>query len=253
VLVTADTPEGTQPLVVTHRYGQGKVAALYTDSLWKWQLSPEAASSRPYQRFWSQLVGWLLPREEALQQEAVELFADRSQLFLGEAIELHARLGEDAGADDARLECVMVLPDQRRVPYAMTRRQVATPSGQTFPGFSLRFRAEAPGMHLAMATARLGEEEVQSRPLSFYVKPYSPEMQPRPIQAGVLRDLAEGGGGRFFEGLEEMDETLSAFSPPVVEEETAAYFTLWRNWAMLGLLMTVLAGSWTVRKFRNMP
>lgn len=252
-LVMAETPQGPQPLVVTHRYGQGKVAALFTDSLWKWQLSPEASTHQPYPRFWSQMISWLLPREEERTQQAIELFADRDNLYLGEEIELNARLGGDEEPEGGRMECRMKLPGHRDVPYTMDRRQVATPSGKTFPGYSLRFRAEAPGMHIAVATARLGDREAKSNPLSFYVKPYSPETTPRPIHTGVLRNIAEASGGRYFERIEDMNEDLSDFTPNVVEEETATYVTLWRTWPLLVVIMVMLAGSWALRKFRNMP
>lgn len=252
VLVVADTPEGPHPLVVTHRYGQGKVAAVFTDSLWKWQLSPEAGQYQPYARFWSQLISWLLPQEAERVQQAIELFADREQLFLGEEIELNARLG-DGKKLEGPMECIMALPDQRRVPYAMEQRQVATPSGKIFPGYSLRFRAETPGMHLAVASARIGGRDQKSNLLSFYVKPYAPETTPRPIRADILQNIAEASGGQFFERIEDLDETLAELTPDAVEEETATYVTLWRTWPLLILTMVLLAGSWVLRKFLNMP
>ena len=39
-LITAETPGGRQPVLVIQKYGQGKVAAILTDSLWRWQLAP---------------------------------------------------------------------------------------------------------------------------------------------------------------------------------------------------------------------
>jgi len=53
-LVTAQTPQGDSPVVVTQRFGQGKVTAILTDSLWRWQLDPEAGKNQPYDRFWTQ-------------------------------------------------------------------------------------------------------------------------------------------------------------------------------------------------------
>ena len=69
-------------MVVTQRFGQGKVTAIMTDSLWRWQLGPEAGKAKPYDRFWKQMISWLLPREESLDKVRLEIFSDRDQLFL---------------------------------------------------------------------------------------------------------------------------------------------------------------------------
>ena len=60
---------------LTQRFGQGKVTAILTDSLWRWQLGPEAGKAKPYDRFWKQMISWLLPREESLDQMRLEIFA----------------------------------------------------------------------------------------------------------------------------------------------------------------------------------
>src|SRR5207249_3610910 len=118
-LVTADTPQGVEPVVVTQRFGQGKVTAILTDSLWRWQLGPEAGKAKPYERFWKQMFSWLLPREEATDAMRLELFADRDQLFLGESIELHARVGGENTPPADSVEARITLPDKREVPYRM--------------------------------------------------------------------------------------------------------------------------------------
>ena len=42
---------------LSQRYGQGKVVAVFTDSLWKWKLHPQAYRSKPYQRFFNRDLG----------------------------------------------------------------------------------------------------------------------------------------------------------------------------------------------------
>jgi hypothetical protein len=252
-LVTADTPSGTVPVVVTQRYGQGKVAAILTDTLWKWQLSPDALEHKPYARFWTQLLAWMVPREDELDPYSIDLLADREQLFLGEEIEIQARVGGTAKLEEGSMQCRMELPDEREVPYAMQAKQIVTLSGQSFSGFSLPFTAATPGLHTVTATGRIDGREVKSDPISFYVKPYTPETMPRPIHEQVLRDVAAGSNGQFFEDLESLNDALVALSPDVLEEVSGEFHTLWRNWPMLITLMAALTASWGSRKFRNMP
>jgi hypothetical protein len=93
----------------------------------------------------------------------------------------------------------------------------------------------------------------KSDPLSFYVKPYSPETIPRPIDEGILRTLAQSSGGKFFENLTELDRGLSEIRPQIIEEASAEFKTLWRNWGTMLAIVLLLAACWINRKARGMP
>ena len=253
-LVMADTPRGPLPVVVSHRIGQGKVAVLLTDSLWKWQLSPKANVNKPYQRFWTQIISWMLPKEEDVDEDAIEIFADREQLYLGEEIEITARLGgEETEPGSTAVQTAITFPDERRVSYDMRAQWVTTPSGKSFPGHILRYTANEPGLHIVVAQSETGGRPRRSNPLSFYVKPYSPETIPRPINARVLRTISESSGGQFFETLEDLNLGLSSLRPQAIEEATAEFRTLWRTWPILIAILALFIASWTMRKVRGMP
>lgn len=253
-LVEAVTPSGPLPLVATQRYGEGKVAAVLTDSLWRWQLGPEAAQSKPYQRFWTQLVAWLLPQREELTQEKLEIFAERDQLYLGESTEIHARFGREGSPPPAGgVTCLLTLPDKRELPFEMSTKQVATPSGKVFPGFALPFTADKPGLYQAVARTEVNGTTVTSEPLAFFVRPFSPETMPRPVNGAVLAAIAQASGGRFCASAAELNQALSSLEARALEEETSEFHTLWRNWIAVSVLMALLTLSWGLRKFRNMP
>ncbi len=252
-LVEVQTSEGMHPIVVSHRYGEGKVVTILTDSLWKWQLTANAVASKPYQRFWDQLITWLLPSEEELDTQGIELFADREGLFLGETIELSARLDEDAVDEDTRIQCMLVLPDKREVPYAMAAQPVTSPSGKTFPGYVMPFTADVPGLYTATAVTGEGAGALKSMPLSFFVKPYTPESMPRPVHAPALEAIARSSGGRYFETLKELNRALEVLNANPIEEQTVEYRSLWQTWFFVILLMLLLSATWIMRKLQNMP
>ena len=252
-LVTADTPNGPVPVVVTQRFGQGKVTAILTDSLWRWQLGPESGKAKPYDRFWTQMISWLLPREEALDGMRLELFADRDQLFLGESIELHARLGSENAPKPDSVEAKITLPDKREIPYRMAPQLVTLPSGKSFPGYGFPFFAEQPGLYKVTAIAKVKGQTITSEPFGFFVKPYSPETVPRPAKVEVLQAISLASGGHFFENLDALNDGLSKLKLHATEEKMAEYHTLWRDWPVVAGLMTMLGISWAMRKFRNMP
>jgi hypothetical protein len=252
-LVTAETPSGPQPIVATQRFGQGKVTAILTDSLWRWQLGPEAGKARPYERFWTQLISWLLPRQEAVDSMRLEFFADRDQIFLGESIELSARFGaEDLPRPDS-VEAKITLPDKREVPYRMAQQLVSLPSGKSFPGYSVSFSATQPGLYNVSGSAKVKGQTYTSEPFSFFVKPHSPETVPRPAKIEVLQALSNASGGRFFESPDALSEYLSKLQFHTSEEKLSDYRTLWREWPAVIALMTLLAISWGLRKSQNMP
>jgi hypothetical protein len=251
-LVTADTTQGPQPVVVTQRFGQGKVTAILTDSLWRWQLGPESGKAKPYERFWTQMISWLLPREEA-DKMRLEIFADRDQLFLGESLDLHARLGSENAPKPDVVEAKITLPDKREIPYRMAPQLVTLPSGKSFPGFALPFTAEQAGVHTVLVTARTKDQTLTSEPFTFFVKPYSPETVPRPARVEILQALSKASGGRFFETVSDLNQGLAGLKLQAIEEKSAEYHTLWREWPLVVGLMAMLTTTWSMRKFRDMP
>ena len=254
-LVTADTPQGRQPILVSQPYGQGKVVVLLTDSLWKWQLHPHARDAKPYQRFWDQLVAWLLPEKEAVDKDRIDLFTDRDALAIGEEVNISARLGEGAPGESrpAELRCEVTRPDGTKAPFTMRQEVVTTASGQAYPGFATRFQATTPGLHRVTANALVAGRPVKSDTLSFFVKTFSPETTPRPMDAEVLKGIAAASGGKFHATLDELNDTLSSLTIKQVDEELSEYHSLWQTALVLASLMAVAALGWLARKVNNMP
>ena len=253
-LVEVETPDGPQPIIVTLRYGQGKVAAVFTDSLWKWQLSPNAGESQFYRRFWDQFIAWLAPEEEALEDKVLDIFVNREQLFLGEAVEITARGSRaDALDETVPVRCMLTGPDQRTVPFSMSSRFVPTASGKSVACRAFTFKAEQPGLHVALATVEMGGRSVQSDPVSFFVKPFTPESVPRPANTEVLQAIAASSGGRYCNTAEALDATINALDFSGVEEEITEYRSLWQCWLILGCLVALLTVEWVLRKAANIP
>jgi hypothetical protein len=252
-MVAAETPAGAQPVVVSQRYGQGKVVAILTDSLWEWQLHPSANAARPYQRFWDQLIAWLLPEKEEIEKDRLELATDKETVVIGEEIRVTARLGGDGENRDIAVRCEIALPDGTKAPFSLRSEIVTTASGKAYPGFATSYKAVAPGLHQVTASALVDGKPVVSDPLSFFVKAFSPESAPRPVAAKALRQIADASGGRFFQNLDDLNDALSELAVRRIEESLSKYDTLWQHAGMLGALMALAALGWVVRKLNNMP
>ncbi|MBT3296028.1 MAG: hypothetical protein HN919_21985 [Verrucomicrobia bacterium] len=253
ILVEAQTPEGVEALILSQNYGQGKVVAIFTDSLWKWKLHPQAIATRPYQRFWDQLISWMLPAEDEGERDTLTIMTDKETLVLGESIQVSARLGTDAPLPDVHVRCEIELPGGDKAPFSMRAEPVTTTSGKTYPGFVTRYTATAPGLYTVTATAVVDGISKVSEPLSFFVKSFSAESTPRGVNADVLRSIAQGSRGRFFKDADALNNALMSLNVSPVEEETSEHHTLWQTWLVIACLALLATVSWVLRKVNNMP
>jgi hypothetical protein len=253
VLVEAETPTGVQPMILSQRYGQGKVVAIFTDSLWKWKLHPQALQTRPYQRFWDQMISWLLPAEDESEKDKLTILVDRGTLVVGEEVAISARLGGEGKRADARVRCEIELPGGEKAPFSMRPEPVTTASGKTYSGFVTHYKVTAPGLHTVTATAMVGGTRKESESLSFFVKPFAAESTPCAVNAAVLRSIAQSSGGRFFKDVTVLNDTLESLTFKMIEETSSEHRSLWQAWLVIACLTLLAAVSWVLRKINNMP
>lgn len=250
-LLTTDEKSGRQPVIIVHKYGQGKVVAILTDSLWRWQLSQGDDAS--YRRFWNGLLFWLSPAEEEIKKWQIELFADSERIFIGEEIHLAARIGgiESTAPGKGAVTCEILAPDNKKIPFTMKREELTAAGGKKFSGFGVNFAPQIPGLYRAVAAAELDGKKTVSEPYSFYVRPFTPESEPRPLNVQVLRALAGSSKGQFCEA-DEINDVLSAITIKQTEEQKIKFIPLWNNIILLACLMAFLVVEWIIRKLNNM-
>jgi hypothetical protein len=250
VLLEAALPSGRQPLLISQKYGQGKVVAILTDSFWRWQLNP--GQKRPYAQFWRQLIEWFSPPETGLEKHELDLFADTGDLHIGQGIALKARFsGQDKEPPAGKkVSCDVQTPEDRRIPLAMARQDVNV-SGRNYAGYGIDFTPQTPGLHRATAWVEIEGRKIESAPYSFYVQAFTPENMPRPVNTALLQALAANSGGRFCEP-DELDATLSVLKVAARQESRVEYVSLWQRWAALACLMAFLVIEWVARKIRSM-
>ncbi|MEI6149407.1 MAG: glutamine amidotransferase, partial [bacterium] len=152
VLVEAQTDHGAQPMIVAQEFGQGKVVAIFSDSLWKWQLSADAMKNKPYPRFWHQLLSWLSPKADAVEGKRWDIFLDRETCFLGEEIEVTARwIGEDMPPAGTVVKAEITYPNKKKMPFSLASQTAQALAGKMVPAYSMTFKGEASGMYAVTA------------------------------------------------------------------------------------------------------
>jgi hypothetical protein len=249
-LVEAKTPAGAHPILISQKYGQGKVMVVLTDSLWRWQLNP--GRTRPYAQFWSQLIEWLSPAETTLEKYELDLFADLGDLYLGQSIALKTRFSgqEKNPPADASIVCEIQTPENRRLQLATAKQEVSV-SGRSYPGYGADFTPQTPGLYRATSRVEIEGRKIESAPYSFFVQAFTPENMPRSINLPVLQALAENSGGKFCEPSE-VNKALSMLRVTARQESRVDFTTLWQRWWVIACLMAFLVLEWIIRKIRSM-
>ncbi|MDW8344259.1 MAG: hypothetical protein RMM51_07180 [Verrucomicrobiae bacterium] len=246
-VVLVETEQG-DPIIAAQRFGQGKVAVVLTDSLWRWRLEP--GTERAYGKFWARMLEWLTPAAEELPAHRIDLSADAEQYSLGQPASLQARLTTETPGVD--VQCEIRAPDGRKILFPMTAQPFTAAGGATFQGYRLEFTAPESGLYTATARAQVEGATVESEPVSFYVRAHSPELAPRPANEALLRAISEATGGRYVTPSE-LAEALRALDLTATEEQRATYRSLWNTWPVLLGLLGLLTAEWFLRKLRNLP
>ena len=133
----------------------------------------------------------------------------------------------------------------------MKKQDVTAVSGQAFSGYTLQYGAETSGLYRAVSAVTVDGRKIESAPYSFFVKPFTPESNPRPANIQLLRALAGESKGRFCEATE-VNQVLSAITVMTTEEQHLTYGSLWDHWVVIACLMALIAVEWIIRKTRNM-
>jgi hypothetical protein len=248
VLAKAKTPSGQHALVVVQRYGQGKVVALLTESLWRWSLEPREEDV--YRRFWNRVLDWLAPEKEELQPFEVDLFAPVARVYLGEPIRLAARVG-GAEATAAEVTCELRGPEGRTLAFRMTPKTITTASGQTLPGYELLYTPEQPGNYQARAVAVLNGKTARSSPFEFLVRSVSAEGTGRPANLDLLKKLAESSGG-VLASPDEIGGIVERWTGEARQEVRVQWKSLWNQWWTIGAMIGLLCLEWILRRRFNM-
>lgn len=250
-LVEAKTPAGDQPVLITRMYGQGKVLAVLTDSLWRWQM--RAGEEKPYPKFWRYMIKWMSPSAADDGKAFIELFTDAGTIAAGDPVVLQARLVEPEGKarKNRRVTCVVTTPSGRELPLTMQAKSIRISDGGEIPGYTTDFTPEEAGNYRAVATADVDGVAATSAPCIFAVRAFSRETELRSVNERLLQALARASGGRY--GGE--DEIRAALRDADAEEKRTRkleYRSLWHSPLLIGALIALLTAEWMLRKRMNL-
>ncbi len=255
VLIEAEEGGNKFPVVVASRFGAGRVVSVMTDSVWHWRMGAKSwsADRSPYDVFWSQLMEWLIPKEQDKQGVAkLELVTERPAYSLGEQPEVRAvlELGGAEGKPPATLPLSVRTPDGKVFEYKMKQGQFPA-GGRTINGYVAAVEPNVPGMFTARAHWESGKIKLEAE-TRFSVSKPATEKTGRPIDRELLERVAQQTGGRFFK-WEERDEWPGFVHAKEQQIARVRLQELWNHPLLLLLLLGFLSADWVLRKRWNLP
>ncbi len=250
-LAEAQTDSGRYPILVSRIYGQGKVLAVLTDSLWRWVMQP--GDEKPYPKFWRQIIQWMSPSESDLDKYHLELFTDAGTIAVGDPAILQSRLviPPTETRKTWKVACEITTPADRTIPLAMIGRNIQAAGGSEIPGYMAEFTPNEPGNYKAIAKVEIDGKKIESAPCLFTVRSTSQEMVLKPINEKVLKALARASGGRYGTA-DELNATLQDLHVTEHRERKLEYHSLWQSAYVLACLIALLSIEWISRKMKNM-
>jgi hypothetical protein len=241
VLASAISEVESQPLLVTRRFGAGRVFFSATDETWRWRYK---VADVVHQRLWNQLARWVMQTPMAVQGEFVSLDCGDASYAFGKNVEVRGQLRDQAG-----------LPAAGKSPTALLSL-----SGELVARIPLIEDPNIPATYFAsVASLPAGDYDLSLEAAGFsrdaldvhanfsVVSPTSIEMQRIVCDDQLLREMSEKTGGKYLPESE-ADQLFPLLRPlssgRFVESDTI----LWQTYWWFSAAMTLLVTEWWLRK-----
>lgn len=241
VLVEAELAGSVQPLMVSRRYGAGRVLYLAGDETWRWRYK---TADLWHQRIWNQIARSVMARSFSVSSEFLSVDTGPVSYQPGQAVEVRIRLQDAAGkpAVSATVDALVWRGGQ-------VAAVVSLQADDNVPGI---YRGRVTGLpagdyEVSVQAAGYSAEALQARSSFTVTATAAAELRDGSANEGLLRQVAEAGGGQFLreEDLRRLPEILSVYTDGrIVESDTL----LWQSyWWFLSILL-LLTMEWLLRR-----
>ncbi len=231
--------EEALPAMVQRRVGRGQVLSIAVDGLWRWSFNPKAAATNNvFDRFWDQLVLWLVAGGDSTPSQPYSFRASTANLVLG--AKMHFRLSIRDPEHAPKEVPVAIFAEEKPILQTALTAQDATDSAH----LTADFLPEKPGRYRALATLPGGQQQE----VKWIVFEDNPEEKEVAADVPYLSELCESSGGRvllpaqlakFAAGLQERDA-----EPHTKVRLTSVWDRAWIFYVICG----ALALDWYLRR-----
>ena len=242
---TKQEGEGIKMATIAYqRYGKGKALSIGATGLWRWAITPPelAAYDDVYDRFWGQLVRWLVSDSDFLPGQEISFRTDRYTYDVGETVQLIVRT-KFMDAKSIAPAAVVTSPSGKEVtvPLEADAQTPGTYSGRYLPDEQGEFAA---ALHYTAANLDAPTKETAA----FTV--YSDSVETRFVSAdrALMQDIARTTGGETLtlDQLDTLPEKVRAFE--LQAKPGTRFADVWDSLDVFAALLGLLAVEWFVRR-----
>ncbi|SVC57324.1 uncharacterized protein METZ01_LOCUS310178, partial [marine metagenome] len=241
VLASFISDKTKYPVLVAGPVGKGKSLIVATDSLWNWNFRHigEGGSGRYYHRFWNNLISWLINEPETRLMK-LETHKERYE----EEEEVLLRISVLKSNYDPYVGAKIRLTIETRSGDLELKTIQTDDDGEA----SYHFTPKEEGYYTVKAEVGSGKSKLEEK-TSFSVFSETAEFQKPRVNETLLRQIAEVSGGSYEALSRETDLSQVRFKNPKVEiKSNSKYISLWDNWWVFGLLLSLLFLEWFSRR-----
>ncbi|QDS90519.1 hypothetical protein EC9_47330 [Rosistilla ulvae] len=239
-----------EPLLVIGDFGNGRCAAFAGDSTWQWWRQGQREA---HQRFWRQVLLWLMRRELASPDQIV-LQMGRRRFAADIEVQFQASIGGEADDSPERKLTVQVIDaDDKAIDVPATRSDAEPGAATVWTG---KLPELADGMYRLRAVDTTAGSKIEPKELAFQVASIDRELS-RPVadiaQMQQLAQVTSEIGGRSIppDQIESLRELIAQNRQrsvsPVVQQ--------WRlgdepisGWLTMLVFGGLLTSDWVLRK-----
>ena len=232
------------PVIAVQRYGLGKVMAITTHELWRWELMPGGTgdTDASYDRFWGNTIRWLT-RYEGSQR--VRVVSDKSLFRSGEPVGFQGQVYDEdfRPITEATLTTTIKAKQTGVEPIQITLSSTLAGNGQ-YTG-SVRYLPS--GEYSFVTQATQNGQDIGSDRGGFTVGDVGIEFQQTRMNRELLTQLSTRTGGQFYPA-----SNANRLSSDVSFPETVTQFTqeshFWNHPALFILFVVLLSAEWLLRR-----
>jgi hypothetical protein len=227
--------------VAYQRYGKGKVMSVGAMGLWQWSFLPEEMGKYDdiYQRFWGQMVRWLVTGSDFLPGQDISFLLDKISYAPGEKV--HLSVSTKLVDSDAYEPSISITDPDGKEMMLIPRAGDANKDI-----YSTIFTPRVEGEYKAVLHNNLGTPATEE--MTFTV--YQNALETRYVSADreLLEKLSSITGGEQMEldDLKDLPDKVALFEQLSCEKTRA--HDVWDRLGFFALLMGAMGAEWLVRR-----
>ncbi len=243
VLISSSSKKGQNPILVSHRAGEGRTMVVANDTLWNWNFHRvgKGGSGRYYQKFWENVIAWMTGDPETLP---IQIETDKEKYRENDKVLVQYKLfKEDYNPlPGAKVDLILEsLPGHKQLAVYHLKtdergegRKEITPGKEGF--YSVRVVLQSSNRSLSQ----------ESR---FSIESPKVEFQKPLVNSSFLKELSKKTKGVYQVLSQKTHWKNLTFPNPEVEfKSNTKFLSLWDNWWSYGFVLGLLGLEWWIRR-----